>query len=148
MARANKVYMRIEGAKELDKFLESMGDQAANLIDNAVKAGGEIGLSKAKQYVARRTHGTGNLERNIVMQPVTRRAGHAGKKRRIVSGSVRITASRAGKAGDANNAYYGSFVELGTKYQDAKMFLRDAVDWNRKKIADAVTNAFKRLTGR
>ena len=54
MARANRFYVGIEGAKELDKLLEGMGDDAAGAIDNAVRAGGEIALQKAKQYAGSR----------------------------------------------------------------------------------------------
>jgi len=149
MARANRFYVGIEGAKELDKLLEGMGDDAAGAIDNAVRAGGEIALQKAKQYAGSRIKhewgpGTGALERNITMRPVMRRAGHAGTKRRIVRGSVSIGFNRT-KKGAADDAYYGTFVELGTKYQPAKKMMRDAVDWNRKKIAEAVKSAFLKL---
>jgi HK97 gp10 family phage protein len=146
MARANKFYVQVDGAKELDRDLELMGDGAAAVLDAAVIAGGRIALQKAKQYARSRIkNGTGNLERNIIIKPVIRRAGHSGKKRRIERGSVSIGVSRAGKKGDANNAYYGSFVELGTKYQTAKKFMRDAVDWNRGKIARAVVDKFKSI---
>lgn len=157
MARPNRFYVGIEGAKELDKFLEGMGDDAARAIDDAVQAGGNIALAKAKQYARSRIKdGTGFLESQLKMFPVVRRAGNAGTKRRITRGSVSIGWKAAAgakskhlvkKYGLSNpvSTYYASFVELGTKYQPKKRMIQDAIDWNRSKIAEAMKEAFLRL---
>ena len=143
-ARKNNFKVTVEGAKELDKFLEGMGDDAGRLINAAVKEGGEIPLKAAK---ANAPVDTGKLQRNIVMQPVVTRAGRGGRRRRIQSGSVKIGFNRTRK-GAEDDAYYGSFVELGTKKQPARYYLRDAVDKNKEAIANAITSAFKRMRGR
>jgi len=44
--------------------------------------------------------------------------------------------------------YYGKFVELGTKKQPAKPFLRPAVDENKKQISEAVTEEIGRAVGK
>ena len=151
-AHNQKWKVTVDGAKELGKQLEGMGDEAASLIDDAVNAGADIIQAKGKQYAGNRIknatgESTGNLVRNIVKLPVTRRAGHAGRKRRIVAGSVKVGFNRS-KKGAGDDAYYGSFFELGTKYQDAKYPLRDALDWNKNSIAQAVIAKFKKLMGR
>jgi HK97 gp10 family phage protein len=145
-ARRNNFKVGIEGAKELDKLLESMGDQAGAIIISAVKSGGEIALQAAKANTSRFADPTGNTERNITMSPVNKRKGKNVSTKRTTSGSVTIGLNRT-KKGAADDAYYGAFTELGTKYQTAKFFLRDAVDKNKARIAAAIIAAFRKLKG-
>ncbi len=140
-ARRNNYKITIDGAKELGKALEGMGDDAAELVAKATEAGGEIALRDAK---ARAPVDTGRLQRNIVMSRVKKRAGKAGTKKRTLSAAVTIGFSGS-KKGSEDDAYYGPFVELGTKYQSARFFIRDAVDKNKAAISAAIVDAFKKL---
>lgn len=145
MARQNRFRVSIIGARDIDRWLESMGADAARILNDAVKSGGEIALTAAKANAP--VGATGRLQSNTTMTPVTRRRGSAATSRRITSASVKIGFPRI-KKGDPNDAYYGPFVELGTKHQKPRFFLRDAVDRNKQRIADAITNRIARLRGR
>jgi len=46
--------------------------------------------------------------------------------------------------GFAGDAYYGRFIELGTKHMAAKPFLRPAIDENQRKIVDAAKLRMKK----
>lgn len=131
-AKRSNYKVSVIGAKELEQLLEGMGDDAARHIEAAVRRGGQIALAAAKQSVP---VDTGKLRDSIKLESIQRKAAKAGSKKRIVSGSVKLGFNSKGK----NGAYYGSFVELGTKYQKATFFLRDAVDRNKVKIAAAMT---------
>jgi HK97 gp10 family phage protein len=141
--------IKIEGGKEIDMMLENMGEGAARFITAAVREGAEIAKKYAESHAPEGE--TGRLRRGIRIMDVVKRAGHAGRKRRIVEGSVKIGFNRT-KKGAADDAYYGAFKELGfkhagepTKQMPAHRFLRDAVDKNRKRIADAITDTLSRL---
>jgi HK97 gp10 family phage protein len=157
-ARQRKFTVSVEGAKELLQSLDRMGDQAASFITASVNAGGNVALRAAKANTARFKHPTGFLERSLQKFPVIRRKSKAASENRVTKAVVRVgfkltkgmkSRHLIKKYGLSNpeSPYYASFVELGSKYQQAKRFLRDAIDKNRKQTADAIVKSFRRLKG-
>lgn len=153
MARryATKVKMTIEGAKELDKLLDNMGDSAAVHVDDAVRTGGQIALAAARANADTEFENpTGETRDAIQLQPVTLKRGQGVNLRRIVRGSVKLgfdksAAGRKAVRSKKKFAFHGIYQELGTKYFKPKYFLRDAIDKNKDKISEAITSRFKRL---
>jgi HK97 gp10 family phage protein len=142
-ARKNAFKVTVEGAKELDNWLGDMGDQCADIVYKATAAGGDIILDHAK--TAAPEGETGRLKRNITMGPVKPRKSKSGKVA-TDRASVQIGFNRT-KKGAADDAYYGVFVELGTKFQKARFFLRDSIDKTKQAVANRMISEFKRLKG-
>lgn len=127
-ARAKKLKVEVEGAEEVIKLLEEMGQNAGDVLVRAAEAGGRVALSEARRLCPVKT---GRLRASLTLTQ--------GKKT-PTKANVRIEHGK--------KEYYGKFVELGTKKQPAKPFLRPAVDENKKQISDAVTEEIGRAVGR
>ncbi|MDA8227050.1 MAG: HK97 gp10 family phage protein [Desulfitobacterium hafniense] len=127
-ARQKKLFTRVDGAKEVIKLLEDMGQNAATVLLQAAEAGGKIALAEARRRCPVRS---GRLRSSLSLK--------LGKKTALKA-NVRVVHGR--------KEYYGTFVELGTKKSPAQPFMRPAVDENKKQIADAVTEEIGRAIGR
>ena len=151
MARASKFNVSVDGAKEIESALRAMGDDAADLIDKAVKAGGAAALSFAKNTSSFHDR-TGYLRQNIRLYPIVKKLENSGGKYRPAKGSIKLGfykfKPRGGGGGKKKDAFYGSFLELGTKHISARYFLRDAVDKHKETIANIVTATLLRLLRR
>lgn len=129
-ARQRKLHVAIEGADEVIKILENMGAAASDVLEQAAQAGGQIVLEDAKN---RCSVNTGALKASLHIEK--------GKsKKPDVKQEVKISPGK--------QEYYGTFVELGTTRQAARPYLRPAVDKNKEKIAEAVTQEIARAIGR
>lgn len=127
-ARQKKLFARVDGAKEVIKLLENMGQNAATVLSQAAEAGGKIALAEARRRCPVRS---GRLRASLSLK--------LGKKTALKA-NVRVVHGR--------KEYYGTFVELGTKKSPAQPFMRPAVDENKKRIADAITEEIGRAIGR
>lgn len=127
-ARAKKLYAAVEGAEEVIKLLEDMGQKAEEVLAGAAEAGGKIALAEARRRCPVKT---GRLRASLELKQGKKTPARA---------NVRIEHGK--------KEYYGKFVELGTKKQPARPFLRPAMDENKKQISDAVTEEIGRAVGR
>ncbi len=114
----------IEGVDELKRQLKRLDTKVRTSI---VRSGLREGAKVAKQAAeAKAPVDSGFLRDNIKIK--TRKRGD------------KITAI----VGFAEDAYYGRFIELGTKHMSAKPFLRPALDENQRQIVDAVKARMKK----
>jgi len=127
-ARAKKLKAEVEGAEEVVKLLEEMGQKAEEVLAKAAEAGGRVALSEARRRCPVKT---GRLRASLTLTQGRKTPARA---------NVRIEHGR--------KEYYGKFVELGTRKQPARPFLRPAVDENKKRVSEAVTEEIGRAVGR
>lgn len=127
-ARIKKLKAEVEGAEEVVKLLEEMGQKAGEVLAKAAEAGGRVALSEAKRRCSVKT---GRLRASLTLTQ--------GKKT-PTKANVRIEHGK--------KEYYGKFVELGTRKQPARPFMRPAVDENKQQISEAVTEEIGRAVGR
>lgn len=132
-SRSKKVQVGIEGADEIIKILKDIGIEANAVLEEAAEEGAKIALAEAKRRVPVKT---GNLRDNLEITKVKSRTPDKLKKTVFV------------KVGFNKKAFYGTFVELGTRFIKAKPFLRPAIDQNRNSIAQVVNNAIDKALRR
>lgn len=103
MARKNSI-AHLEGAKELNAALRSLGDRAGGLLlRKAAEAGAEVIRAEAERLAPR---DTGLLSESIEDQT-----------KRLQVGRAQID------VGPEKGAFYGQFLEKGTENMPAKPFL-------------------------
>jgi len=127
-ARAKKLKAEVEGAEEVVKLLEEMGQKAGEVLAKAAEAGGRVALSEARRRCPVKT---GRLRASLTLTQGRKTPARA---------NVRIEHGK--------KEYYGKFVELGTRKQPARPFMRPAVDENKQQISEAVTEEIGRAVGR
>lgn len=127
----------IKGFAELEAALKALPDRVAKRIaQQSVRKGAVVIQKDAKSRVA---VDTGKLRQNIVVR-LRRRAG------------VPVLYS----IGWTKAAYYGSFLEFGTRFMRARPFLRPAADESFGEVVTTIgrdmgpklVREFKRLLGR
>lgn len=113
-----RVRISVDGLAEAERALRELGPKIAKrVLRKAVKAGGNRVLLAAQ---LKSPYDTGLLLSTLVARTGT------SKKRGTVSARVGM------KAGDfKGEAFYGSFVEYGTKHMEARPYLRPAFDEQR-----------------
>lgn len=121
---------QIEGAEEVIQLLNEIGDAASDVLAAAARAGGDIALEGAKR---RCPVDEGDLKASLKMEK--------GKSKK--PNIHQLVEIKPGK-----KEYYGTFVELGTKRQPAQPFMRPAVNENKARIGEAVSQAVLRALGR
>lgn len=121
---ARRASVSIEGGEELLKRLQGLPDAAAGkAMDAALMAGAEIVRADASRRAPRRT---GKLSESIVAELKT---GKSGRKSAVI--------------GPNEEAFYGSFVELGRKNQAAQPYLRPALDENKDTVQRAIADELR-----
>jgi HK97 gp10 family phage protein len=121
MAKTRNV---VRGDKEILAYLKTLDKEVKDILSEAAEAGAKIVYDDARSNVP---VDTGNLRESIEMKE-----GKKTEKRAIWQ--VRINLKKA---------FYGAFVELGTKNRPARPFLRRAVDRNKRRIGDKVIDVIK-----
>lgn len=128
--RQKRINVGIEGADEVAKLLESMGEAASIILEQAAEAGGKVVLKDAKK---RCPVDSGKLRASLHLEK--------GKtKKPEIKQEVKISPGKT--------EYYGTFVELGTTRQAAQPFMRPAVDENKDIIAKAINQEVLRALRR
>jgi HK97 gp10 family phage protein len=127
-ARIKKLKAEVEGAEEVVKLLEEMGQKAGEVLAKAAEAGGRVALSEARRRCPVKT---GRLRASLTLTQGRKTPARA---------NVRIEHGK--------KEYYGKFVELGTRKQPARPFMRPAVDENKQQISEVVTEEIGRAVGR
>jgi len=127
-ARTRRIRTEIEGIDDVVDLLETIGDRAENILDDAAKAGARVVFNDAKRNCP---VDTGNLRDSIELQPDKKTAKKA---------TWKVTLN-------LKKCYYGRFVLLGTRKKPARPFLQQATDQNRNKIADAVNDTVSDALG-
>lgn len=143
---ANVVTVKVEGLKELDARLRSLGPRLARQgLRAAVNAGAQV-IKKAAQGFAPVL--TGRLKRKAIYVRRAKELSRIGSENYVVA--VRTGRKQQKKDQDA---YYWWFVEFGTKKMAAQPFLRPAFETKkneafqhiRSKLADWIAkNAGKK----
>lgn len=122
MARRGSV--TLEGGEELIKRLGKLPEAVAGkAMDDALMAGAEIVRADASRRAPRRT---GKLAESIVAEL---QEGKSGRKSAVI--------------GPNEEAFYGSFVELGRSNQAAQPYLRPALDENKNAVQRAIADALR-----
>ena len=129
-AKQRRLNTSIEGADEVIKMLKELGEAASGILERAAEAGGRVALDAAK---AKCPVDTGALKRSLHIEK-------SKTKKPEIKQEVKISPGK--------NQYYGTFVELGTKRQAAKPYLRPAIDENQEQISKAVNQEVLRAIGR
>ena len=119
-AKQRKRTVEIDGVKDLLKALKKMEDKAADVLLKAADDGGEIALAYAIENCP---VDTGTLKKSLQKK--------SGKVERLRA-DIQI--------GFDKDGYYSKFVELGTKNQEAKPFMRQAIDKNEQNINKTVVD--------
>lgn len=123
MARARRWRTFVEGADELAKMFEDMGDVAQDILEQASKEAAEIVLASAKQKVP---VDTGKLRDSLDIK--------LEKTRRESKKIWQVYSKGVSKGG----VRYGFAVEGGTYKMKAQPFLRPALDENKERIKDKI----------
>lgn len=163
MANAKREYFGIkyEGAKEILTMLKGMGNAAQDILTQAAQAGARIVLEESKSLTPVSEDGShggrpGALRDSIEMKQVRiRTRKYARTFKLLAEFTVGPRYSRLGKAGGVN---YGHLVELGHKSMAGKRvqgenppgrpYLRQAVDRNKRQIAEAINKVIYNALGR
>lgn len=128
----------IKGFAELESALKALPDRVAKKIaQQSMRKGAVVIQRDAKSRVARLT---GNLRANIVVRLRRRQS----------------TAPVTYSIGWTTKAFYGSFLEFGTRFMRARPFLRPAADESFGEVVSTIGRdmgprlvaEFKRLMGR
>ena len=121
--------IQIVGLKELEERLLKLERKAQNkVLRKALAAGGRVIVKAAKAKAAKRT---GKLKKSITAAASVKRGGATPV--RISDDTIIYVKSKAGayvNMGFSRGAFYGQFVELGTKFMPSKPFLRPAMGEN------------------
>ena len=113
----------IQGAKELDNALKSLGiELETKIARSAVRAGAVVIKNRAVELAPMGSDGVadGTLKRSIQVVMRSKKVGDA----------VASVVTRSGEKWDAKgmNAKYAGKVEFGTKHRRATPFMRPALD--------------------
>lgn len=129
-AKQRRLRVGIEGAAEVAKMLEELGEAASGILEQAAEAGGKVALDDAKRRCPIQT---GALKASLHLEK--------GKtKKPEIKQEVKISPGK--------KEYYGTFVELGTSKQAAQPYMRPAIDENQTEIAKAINQEVLRAIGR
>lgn len=137
--------IEIRGLAALDQALRDFPNKVqTRMLGRALRAGAKVWKARAKALAPVRT---GTLKRNIVVRAVRKQGAvsRIGVGIKTIGRHYANTASnrRSGRVGKSyrvyGDAYYGRFVELGTKKMAAKSFLRPALS----RHAEDAIGAFK-----
>jgi HK97 gp10 family phage protein len=127
--------LRFEGNKEIEAALHKVSTELQKtILAEALVAAAQPIRDEAESTVVRRT---GKLARNIVIDT-------KGTKKATARGviSARVMPRRT-KKGAEDDAFYGSFVELGTSKMAAQPFLRPAFDSKRVESLEAAAETIR-----
>lgn len=123
--RIRGMRIKIAGAEELERKLKALGEiGTTEMLVKAVDASADLVVPEAERRVRVRT---GNLQQHI----------EKGEPRRF-TGRAEID------VGPTDEAWYGRPLELGTKHAPAYPFLRPALDSQRRKIRQTVSDIVKK----
>lgn len=112
--------VKIEGLEELQRKLGRLPDAVSNpVLREAVADGAEIVRAEAETRAP--VGPTGRLKRGMTTL--------------VSAGTPEVAQARVGPSADA---FYGMWVEKGTKKMAAQPFLRPALDSKRKQVVEAV----------
>lgn len=128
--RVKKLKTHVEGMDEVIKLVAELGDAAAEVLDKASKAGGDIVLSEAKKRVP---VDTGMLRDSLILKK-------SKTKKPNIKSEYYVTKTSGAK--------HFVPVELGTSKMKAQPFLRPAIDENKRNIAKTVNDAVLKAIGR
>ncbi len=126
-AKQKKVKVEIEGAETIVKKLKAMDEAAGSVLMQAAMEGGKIVLQDAKQNCP---VDTGTLRNSLKLVK---------DKQTKTKATVKIDFDRS--------LTYGTHVELGTKHNAARPFLRNSVDENQSEINLEITDAVSDAVG-
>ena len=125
MARARNWSIYVDGVEDLARMFRSMGDAAESILDEAAKKAAEIVLTDAKNKVP---VNTGKLKASLDIKPE--------KRRRPTKAAYQVYSKGVSKGG----VRYAFAVEGGTSKMPARPFLRPALDENKDKIKDTISD--------
>lgn len=118
--------IKIDGLKELRRELRKLpGNVQRRVIQSATRAGAVIIRDEARR---RAPKDRGILEKSIIIK----------KSRRSSNSSIVFS------IGPSKKAYYGYFVELGTRFQSPQPFLVPALVENEGAIIKQMANRMRR----
>lgn len=129
-AKQKKLKTSIEGADEVIKMLQEMGQEASSILERAADAGGKIALNAAKNLCPVKT---GALKASLYLQK-------SKTKKPEIKQEVKISPGK--------KEFYGTFVELGTSKQAAQPYMRPAIDENQGEIARTINQEVLKAIGR
>ncbi|WP_031405270.1 HK97-gp10 family putative phage morphogenesis protein [Geobacillus vulcani] len=115
---------KLEGMQELLKKLETLGNEAEQVKQEALMAGAKVVQEAASQKAPR---DTGKLAENIVISDVKE------------DGTVDI--------GPDRDRFYGLFLEFGTTKMAARPFLQPAFEENKEQVQQKMSDVIRRGLG-
>jgi len=132
MTSAGRMEIRIEGLADTKRQFSALRDSAQRrILRTALRECARVVMREAKTRAPR---DTGKLRRNIVDKVSV-------KPRRAYA---LVGFRREGKRGDPRNAFYGGFVELGTRFMPAQPFLRPAFEASRDRLVKVFEDVVQR----
>lgn len=115
---------KLEGMQELLKKLETLGNEAEQVKQEALVAGAKVVQQAASQKAPR---DTGKLAENIVISDIKE------------DGTVDI--------GPDRDRFYGLFLEFGTSKMSARPFLQPAFEENKEQVQQKMADVIRRELG-
>lgn len=126
----------VTGVAELDKAMASFGPKlTTKILKKAVRKAAKPVLESARAHVPIQY---GTLHDSIKTRALRKSRRNPGR----VGARVATTANDSGFGGEA---YYGAFLEFGTRHIQALGYMRLAFDENRESVRQIFSTEIKRL---
>ena len=122
-----RVYIQIEGIEEMIQQIKQIDDRGKAILDKAAMAGAEYAEPKIRQAVP-----VGDADGRHLRDAIKSKKS---RKKSKVKSSASVNVGKS-------SSPYGFHLEAGTKKMDGKKFIRDTVDHEHLKIAEAMANKF------
>lgn len=150
--------LRIHGAKEMEAVLKQLPDYIAKrVVTGALRKAAEPVLEEARRLapVGEEAKGRVRLRRSKRGKVSVSNYGKLKLSLRIVNVPSKKTAHSATVAVSIGKAFWGMFVEFGTRFMGARPFLRpafeskkhEALDRLGKELGDGIEKAAIKLAG-
>lgn len=140
--------LRVEGTKEMVKVLKKLPDVVARrLIAGAVRKGAQVVLREAQRRapVGRESRGRVRLRRSTGGRVSVSNFGKLKLELKVVTIPRRLLrpSAVAGAAVTVGKAFWGMFVEFGTRHTSAQPFLRPAFEQTHRRALVVMGKSLK-----
>lgn len=151
-------FIHIHGARELERVLKQLPDYIAKrVVVGALRQGAKVVLAEAQARapVGQEAKGRLQLRRNRRGKIVVANPGKLKQSLGIVTVAAKRTAHSATVAVSVRKAYWGLFLEFGTRKMAARPFLGPAFEATKgaaleafgRALGDGMEKAARRLAG-
>jgi HK97 gp10 family phage protein len=138
MAASDGISIQVSGLDEVNRALYAYSQQLGDtVVLKALREGAKVMQKQARANAPKRT---GKLRRNITIK----NSRIYSKRRGRGTLGVYLSISQKGKADNRRNAFYGRFIEHGTKHIRPRKFIDNAYNQRREASANVIIRSAER----